>query len=234
MSDKPQSDLPQSDSRAQAHPHAHAHSHSIVHRIIGHIFPKAPDFYSLLGEQAAMVVHTVSLLVHFMETADAETALQIKRDEHEADTIKVRNIHTLNEAFSTPFDREDIYRAIMDLDEVVNYCKSTVNEMDVLGVGPDVFMHDMAVCLHEGVQALEAGFGRLAGTPELAAQDADVARKAERRVEKLYRRALAELFQGEAYLDMFKRREIYRHLSNAADRMAHCANTLHDIVVKTC
>jgi uncharacterized protein Yka (UPF0111/DUF47 family) len=33
---------------------------------------------------------------------------------------------------------------------------------------------------------------------------------------------------------MFKRREIYRHLSNAADRMAHCANTLHDIVVKTC
>jgi len=33
---------------------------------------------------------------------------------------------------------------------------------------------------------------------------------------------------------MFKRREIYRHLSNAADRMAHSANTLHDIVVKMC
>ena len=31
---------------------------------------------------------------------------------------------------------------------------------------------------------------------------------------------------------MFKRREIYRHLTNAAERMAHCANTLHDIVVK--
>ena len=33
---------------------------------------------------------------------------------------------------------------------------------------------------------------------------------------------------------MFKRREIYRHLSNAAHNMAHCANTLHDIVVKMC
>jgi hypothetical protein len=31
---------------------------------------------------------------------------------------------------------------------------------------------------------------------------------------------------------MFKRREIYRHLDNAAERVAHCANTLHDIVVK--
>jgi hypothetical protein len=31
---------------------------------------------------------------------------------------------------------------------------------------------------------------------------------------------------------MFKRREIYRHLTNGAERMAACANTLHDIVVK--
>ncbi|MBC9072825.1 DUF47 family protein [Thauera sp. CAU 1555] len=206
---------------------------SIVHRILARVFPKAPDFHQLLTEQADQVVHTVTLLVRFMETADPATAKQIKKDEHAADTLKVRNIHTLNEAFSTPFDREDIYRAIMDLDEVVNYCKSTVNEMDVLGVGPDVYTHDMARCLHEGVVALAAGFARLKATPPAAAGDADLARKAERRVEKLYRRALADLFQGEDYLNMFKRREIYRHLSNAADRMAHCANTLHDIVVKS-
>jgi uncharacterized protein len=207
---------------------------SIVHRILDRVFPKAPDFHRLLSEQADQVVHTVTLLVRFMETADPVTAKQIKKDEHTADTLKVRNIHTLNEAFATPFDREDIYRAIMDLDEVVNYCKSTVNEMDVLGVRPDVYTHDMARCLHEGVVALAAGFGRLKDSPEAAALDADIARKAERRVEKLYRRALAELFQGEDYLNMFKRREIYRHLSNAADRMAHGANTLHDIVVKSC
>jgi len=42
------------------------------------------------------------------------------------------------------------------------------------------------------------------------------------------------LFQGDDYIHMFKRREIYHHLSNAADRMANCANTLHDIVVKMC
>jgi len=62
--------------------------------------------------------------------------------------------------------------------------------------------------------------------------DADMARKAERKAEKSYRRAIAALFQGDDYITMFKRREIYRHLSNAADRMANCANTLHDIVVK--
>ena len=40
--------------------------------------------------------------------------------------------------------------------------------------------------------------------------------------------------KGEEYINMFKRREIYRHLSNAAERMAHSANTLHDIIVKMC
>jgi hypothetical protein len=120
----------------------------------------------------------------------------------------------------------------MDLDDVVNYCKTTVSEMDLLGVAPDKHTLNMAVRLKEGVAALVTGFAKLGAAPAAAAADADAVRKAERRVEKIYRRALADLFQGDDYTNMFKRREIYRHLSNAADRMAHGANTLHDIVVK--
>ena len=33
-------------------------------------------------------------------------------------------------------------------------------------------------------------------------------------------------------MEVFKRREIYRHLSNAGDRVAHAGECLHDIVVK--
>ena len=35
-----------------------------------------------------------------------------------------------------------------------------------------------------------------------------------------------------AVVDMFKRREVYRHLSNGADRIARAADRLHDIIVK--
>lgn len=209
-------------------------SPSIFRRLFDRVFPKAPDFFALLSEQCVQVGHTANLLVEFMETGNPEIGRSIKLDEHEADKVKVRNIHILNEAFSTPVDREDIYRAITSLDEIVNYCKSTVSEMDALGLAPDRRCLDMALRLREGAEALIAGFGRLATRPEEAAGDADRARKAERRVEKIYRLALAELFQGEDYISMFKRREIYRHLANAADRLASCANTLHDIVVKMC
>jgi hypothetical protein len=209
-----------------------APSPSVFRRLFDRVFPKMPDFFSLLTEQCQHVGITAGRLVEFMETGDAAVGCLIREDEHEADRVKIRNLHTLNEAFSTPIDREDIYRAITMLDEIVNYCKDTVNEMDALGVTPDDYTREMAGLLHQGAVSLVNGFGKLDKNPVDAAVDADLARKANRKVEKLYRKALAALFQGDDYVHMFKRREIYRHLDNAAERVAHCANTLHDIVVK--
>lgn len=208
---------------------------SLLASLLERFFPKMPDFFILLYEQSCQVEHTVNLLVRYMESNDddgPDVGQQIRQDEHAADKVKVHNIHTLNEAFSTPIDREDLYRAIVHLDEIVNYCKDTVSEMDALGVKPDAFTLQMAQHLQEGTAALRAGFEKLNKNPAESAADADLSRRAERKVEKLYRKALAQLFQGDDYIHMFKRREIYRHLTNAAERMAHCANTLHDIVVK--
>lgn len=209
-----------------------SHNPSLLKRLVDRVFPKMPDFFSLLSEQSVMVGHTVNLLVLFMETHDAAVGEEVRKNEHEADKIKARNIHVLNEAFSTPIDREDIYRAIADLDQIVVYCKTTVSEMNDLEVAPNDQMREMARQLKHGVDALIKGFGRLGSTPHEAEADADEARHADRKTEKIYRHALAELFQGDDYIGMFKRREIYRHLANASHRMAHAANTLHDIVVK--
>jgi len=205
---------------------------SIFRKLFDRVFPKMADFFGALSNQCSHVAQTTGLLVEFMETGDVAIGERIRQDEHDADRIKASNLHTLNEAFSTPIDREDLYRAIMHLDEITNYCKTTVNEMNVLGILPDKFCLEMAMHIKMGTDALALGFSRLAREPANVASCADVARKSERKVEKAYRRAIAELFQGDDYINMFKRREIYRHLSNAADRMADAANTLHDIVVK--
>jgi len=143
--------------------------HSVLMTIIDHVFPKSADFFRLLTEQSVQVTRTVAALVEFMETADPAIGQEIRKDEHDADAIKVRNIHTLNEAFSTPIDREDIYRAITDLDEIVNYCKSTVNEMDILGLQPDHFTLEMSKLLKDGVDVLANGFSKLGVNPASAA-----------------------------------------------------------------
>ena len=63
------------------------------------------------------------------------------------------------------------------------------------------------------------------------------AKALENRVEEVYREALADLFTGPKNLEhivkMLKLREIYRHLSNAADRVDEAANVIAHIVIKS-
>ena len=148
-------------------------------------------------------------------------------------------------------DREDIYRAISSIDHIVNYAKTTTREIEVLKVKPDKYMLELATLLKEGTYSLRRGYQKLSDNPNQADEDAQASRKAERSSEKVYRRALGELFREKGYIkmledqesdtkatainlviDIFKRREVYRHLSNAADRLARAGEVLHDIVVK--
>ena len=165
---------------------------SIFRKLFDRVFPKMADFFGALSSQCQHVAQTTGLLVEFMETGDVVIGERIRQDEHDADRIKASNLHTLNEAFSTPIDREDLYRAIMHLDEITNYCKTTVNEMNVLGLSPDKFCLEMAMHIKMGTDALALGFSHLAKEPASVAANADAARKSERKVEKAYRRAIAE------------------------------------------
>lgn len=244
-------------------------SNSVVSRLVDRVFPRMPNFYGLLNEQCDLAVESMSEFVAFMSSGNWDKATRVRELEKQGDELKARNIDVLNKAFSTPMDREDLYRAIVTVDHIINYAKTTVREMELLEVQPDNYTLEMAQLLHQGALALQRGFRKLSTDPASAEEDADAARKAERNTEKIYRRALAELLDADLYIrnhdkhkvavasleglleplgqhsepvavafafvvDTFKRREVYRHLSNAADRLAHAGEVLHDIVVKIC
>jgi uncharacterized protein Yka (UPF0111/DUF47 family) len=224
---------------------------SVVTRLMDRVFPRMPDFYSLLNDQCNLVVEAMEVFVQFMENGDLALAKQVRALEKRGDELKARNTDILNKSFSTPMDREDIYRAIATIDHIANYAKTTTREIEVLNVTPDKYMLELAVLLKEGAYALQRGYRKLSVSPQQAEEDSQAARKAERSSEKVYRRALGELFREESYLEIlsnqetdtraaavklvleiFKRREVYRHMSNASDRLARAGEVLHDIVVK--
>jgi uncharacterized protein Yka (UPF0111/DUF47 family) len=97
----------------------------------------------------------------------------------------------------------------------------------------EIKSNDLEINVLDSIEDVTAAVNS-AVAPEMTGEQAAAARKAERTVEKAYRRAIAELFQGDDYLNMFKRRETYRHLSNAADRVSDAAHSLDNIVVKLC
>jgi len=221
-------------------------------KLIDKVIPPMPDFFSLINEQCELCVQTMCAFVVYMESGDTDKARLIRQLEKHGDALKQRNSKILNHAFTTPMDREDIYDAIMSIDDIINYAKTTVRELEVLEIQPDQSMLEMAIELRNGAEALQRGFAMLSRNPAHAEDDAIAARKAEQRVERVYRQAIATLFNPDALLkkvpgddggsehqqlalvmvDIFKHREIYRHMSNGADRLAHTADKLNDIIVK--
>jgi len=223
----------------------------MITKLVDQVFPRMPDFYGLMNEQCDVLVEAMEAFVEFMEDGTEERGERVRQIEKRGDELKARNVDVLNSAFATPMDREDIYRAILALDMGINYAKTTIREMESMGLKPDKYMLEMAVEFKTGAEALQRGFRKLTTSPSDGEEDAKATRKCERNVEKIYRRALAELFnvdemvkkleaaepgsRAQAMLkvvDMFKHRELYRHLSNAADRLAEAADRLHDIIVK--
>ncbi len=234
--------------------------HSLFGWLKARLVPEVADFYALLLDQCEVTTEATRCLEGLLRGGDPAQADEVLRLEHEGDALKQRNLEVLHRSFATPMDREDIYDAVMAIDEIVNYAKACVRELDALGVDPDERMAEMARLLHEGAMALHAGFSTLRQDPHAADGHGERARKSEREVEKVYRTALAELFDPSLQLEhlkslvttdtssdplergsfetlvivtqMLKRREIYRHLSNAADHVAHAARVLEDIVNK--
>jgi uncharacterized protein Yka (UPF0111/DUF47 family) len=223
-----------------------------ITKLIDRVFPRMPDFYALINDQCDMMMKAMDEFVEFMAKSDMEKGQEIAHVlEKQGDELKRRNLVALDTAFATPMDREEIYRAIEGVDHIINYAKTTVRVMQAFRVSPDEHTLQMTLLLRDGAQSLQAGFRKIASNPSDAEVDAAAVRKAERRVEKAYRNALAELFDAEEHhmrlgqtgggsasdvlrcvTDIMRRREVYRHLSNASDRLAHAGQTLHDIIVK--
>ena len=197
---------------------------------------KRPDFVGRLIQQAEHTVQGMNMLVAYMDNHDPESAQAVRRAEKEADEERRLLIDELNRTFVTPIDREDIFALSRAIDDVLDYAYSTVNEMEILEVRTNPYLLRMASLLRDAAEEIRLAMHRLEDHPSVATDHAVRAKALENRMEQVYREAIAELFQGprdvDHIMEMLKLREIYRHMSNAADRGDEAANIITDIVVK--
>ncbi|MBN2149283.1 MAG: DUF47 family protein [Anaerolineales bacterium] len=203
----------------------------------GRLFKKRQDiFVKLIQEQAQVTLQGMDALNDYMVNQDPAISALLRAKEKEADEVRRILIYELNKTFITPFDREDIFALSRTIDDVIDYAYSTVSEMEILKVRPTTFMQRMASLLRDATYELLMAVNRLEQHPGVASEHAQRAKALENRVEGVYREALADLFTGaediKHVVKMLKSREVYRHLSNAADRGDEAADVIADIVVK--
>ncbi|UCC64298.1 MAG: DUF47 family protein [Anaerolineae bacterium] len=198
--------------------------------------PRQDKFLRLLIDHAAKTLEGLESLEEFVKKPSEKRAERMRLLEKEADELRRILIDELNRTFVTPIDREDIFALSRAIDDVIDYAYTTVEEMVMLNVTPNSFLQRMVSLLREASYEIHQAMLRIEDHPNVANDHAIRAKALENRVEHVYREAIADLFSGpddiHHVMDMLKLREIYRHLSNCADRGDEAANVITDIVIK--
>ncbi|OEU50331.1 MAG: hypothetical protein BA871_16690 [Desulfuromonadales bacterium C00003096] len=160
----------------------------------------------------------------------------MRAKEIDADEVRRILIDELHNTFITPLDREDIFMISLYIDDIIDYCYTTVEEMQLLRIEADEHLIRMVKLTREATEELEMAFHRLFANPRVAGDHARRAKKIENEVEHLYRVAIGELFtQAKDFsplMVMLRRREVYRHVSNMADQADKAADILGMVVMK--
>jgi predicted phosphate transport protein (TIGR00153 family) len=197
---------------------------------------RGKDFLKELGDQALKTREGLEALEAFLKDGDEAQAKRVQAIEKEADELRRILIDDLNRTFVTPIDREDLFALSRTIDDVLDYGYTTLDEMVTLGVQPNTYLQRLVSILREAADELYLGVIQLKAHPQVALDHATRAKALENRAESVYRSAVGDLFKEpktvEDIVEILKMREIYRHLSNAADRGDEAANILGDIVVK--
>lgn len=198
--------------------------------------PRQDRFLQALIRQAEITLQGLVALELYMKKPSEKHALAVQQAEEDADEVRRILVDDLNRTFVTPMDREDIFALSRAIDDVMDYAHTTVEEMQILDVTPNDYLRRLVSLLRDAAEEIHLATLRLKENPGVAAEHATRAKALENRVERVYREAVADLFSGtedvQYVMQMLKLREIYRHLSNCADRGDTAANIIHDIVVK--
>jgi predicted phosphate transport protein (TIGR00153 family) len=198
--------------------------------------PRDTRFYDLFTEAATNIVTSVGPLRELVTTPEGERdliATSMREIEHAGDDLTHAIIEHLDKSFSTPFDREDIYRLAVRLDDVLDYLEAAVDLAvlyDVREFPPEVA--EQVELLSQAAELTEQAMPKLRDLTGLVPYWARI-NEIEDDADRVYRRLLARLFSGEFdTLTVMKLKEIVDQLEAAADGFEHLADVLHTIAVK--
>jgi uncharacterized protein len=197
--------------------------------------PRDDKFFELFERSAATMVAAgealESLFTDGPITAERFQPLDVL--EHQADTITHEVVTRLGRTFITPLDRDDIYRLIHIIDDVIDAAEAAGEAAVLCRIDA---VPDLAI---ELCQVLSKITREVAGlVPYLRGGNGHRsfvvrAHELETVGDKLWTEAFASLFDGHLEpLDVIKWKEIYQLLEDAIDASESAAQIIEEIVYK--
>jgi uncharacterized protein Yka (UPF0111/DUF47 family) len=193
--------------------------------------PESPDVLAMLSQQLDVTKEGVDALVKWARgdhsQIDVIRALEHKGDEHKRELERA-----LTTAFTTPIEPQDLYTLSRGIDWILNQSKDLIRESDVMACPPDEPIAQMCEALADSVHLLSEAVELAVAKAGGATERANAALRAERRVEKVYRDAMAALLDVADLREVTARRELYRRLSRIGEEVVDAAERVWYIVVR--
>ncbi len=209
-----------------------------LQRVMRAFAPSEENFFELFEDISDCAVEAAECLQDCVNNfAGLPLAVeQMSRIEHKADEVVHETVHRLNSTFVTPalFDREDIYRIIDHMDDIVDQTKGAIDRMQLYHVGqPTDRCKELVALLSEAAKALQANMHHLSSINPT--DSAFVARinTIENQADVVHRAAMSELFESdEDARHILKWLQIYQFVEGAIDGCEDAANLVSAVVVK--
>jgi predicted phosphate transport protein (TIGR00153 family) len=202
------------------------------------LLPREESFFNLFAESAGNVNESAKKLLDLMEdyTSVPEKVAEIKRLEEVGDAIIHRTWVSLRKTFFTPIDREDIANLGERLDDVVDNIEEAARYMLEYRIQVPtenakelsrIILRCSAV-LVSAMAVLKNRKGKLADLLPLK----DQLHALENEADQVTSKAMGELFENYAAIEIIKWKEVYAQLEGASDRCEEIAVILEGLVIK--
>ncbi len=199
--------------------------------------PKDPKFFELFiadGDNLEAAASALHEMVEQYDRLDSRVA-NIQALEKRGDEIDREVTRKLEDAFITPFDREDIHELVSRLDDVVDGIQAIAETFVIYGVKePTDEARRLAAILDEQGKELAQALRKLDGLKDME-RHFDAVHELENEADGLSRAAVARLFHDDLPpIEVIKWRDLYNDLeetidaaedaAEAMERMYHKAN----------
>lgn len=201
--------------------------------------PKETNFFDYFEQHAALMVQAaqeLALILTQNHQNHAGLASRLKDLEHQADEVTHRCIEALRQTFITPFERDDIYRIITRMDDIIDYIEETGSRVSIYQLTEiqddakalsNLLVH--ATCkLEQAVKGLRS----LTDTDQMKTFFQNIY-DIESQADGLVMNAIGNLFSQEQDIrTLIKWKEIYEDLENAIDRCQDVANVMEGVILE--
>ena len=193
------------------------------------LLPRDPKFFELFiadGDNLEAAAGALHALVDDYDRLD-ERITNIQALEKRGDQIDREVNRKLEDAFVTPFDREDIHELVSRLDDVVDGIQAIAETFVIYGVAaPTPEAKRLAAILDSQAVELAAALRKLDGLKDLE-RHFEAVHELENEADGLSRAAVARLFHDDLPpIEVIKWRDLYNGFENTIDAAEDAAEAM--------